>query len=96
MFEEGTASKVRPVLVIDGTSCYVLSLKITSHGPREEYTGEYPIKEWKEAGLLKPSTIRISKRLSLPPDSFIKRIGRLTPLDCDNVSRIYLDIYSDE
>ena len=95
-FEEGTGSKIRPVLIIDGTRCYVLSLKITSHFPRSQFPGEYQIIEWKEAGLMKPSTIRISKQLNLPADSFVKRIGRLTELDRLNVLKIYLDLYSDK
>ena len=94
-FEEGTGSKIRPVLIIDGTRCYVLSLKITSHAPRSQFPGEYQIVEWKEAGLLSPSTIRISKQLNLPADSFVKKIGRLTELDRFNVSRIYLELYFD-
>ena len=95
-FEEGSGSKIRPVLIIDGTRCYVLSLKITSHDPRTQFPGEYQIIEWKEAGLMKPSTIRISKKLNLPADSFLKKIGRLTELDRFNVLRIYLDLYSDK
>ena len=95
-FEEGAGSKIHPVLIIDGTRCYVLSLKITSHVPRSQFSGEYQIIEWKEAGLMKPSTIRISKQLNLPADSFVKRIGRLTELDCLNVLKIYFDIYSDK
>ena len=95
-FEEGTGSKIRPVLIIDGTRCYVLSLKITSNDPRTQFPVEYQIIEWKEAGLMKPSTIRISKKLNLPADSFLKKIGRLTELDRFNVLRIYLDLYSDK
>lgn len=95
-FEEGTGSKIRPVLIIDGTRCYVLSLKITSHIPRSQFPGEYQIIEWKEAGLLKPSTIRISKQLNLPAESFVKKIGRLTELDRFNVTRIYLELYPDK
>jgi hypothetical protein len=95
-FEEGTGSKIRPVLIIDGTRCYVLSLKITSHAPRSQFPGEYQIIEWKEAGLMKPSTIRISRQLNLPADSFVKKIGRLTESDRFNVSRIYLELYSDK
>ncbi len=92
-FEAQDGFKIRPVLIIDGTCCCVLSLKITSHTPREGYDGEYQIIEWKEAGLMKPSTIRITKRLSLPTDSFVKRIGRLMPIDCENVSKIYSELF---
>ena len=84
------------VLIIDGTRCYVLSLKITSHIPRLQFPGEYQIIEWKEAGLLKPSTICISRQLNLPAESFVKKIGRLTELDRLNVTRIYLELYPDK
>ena len=94
-FEDKVGSKIRPVLIIDGTRCYVLSLKITSHLPREGYEGEYRIVNWKEAGLLKPSTVRISKQINLPADSFVKRIGRLTALDRVSISQLYQELYLD-
>jgi len=94
-FEEGTGFKIRPVLIIDGTRCYILSLKITSHGPRKDYFGEYEIIDWERAGLLKPSTIRVNKRLDLPPESFVKKIGRLLATDCFNVSKLYYELYLD-
>ena len=94
-FEEEPGFKIRPVLIIDGTRCYVLSLKITPHPPREEYAGEYRIVQWREAGLLKPSTIRISKQINLPAESFIKRIGRLTVLDRVSVLQVYNEMYLD-
>ena len=45
---------------------------------------------------MKPSTIRISKQLNLPADSFVKKIGRLTELDRLNVLKICLNLYSDK
>ena len=95
-FEDSTEPKIRPVLIIDGTLCYVLSLKITFHAPRDDRPGEYQIVQWREEGLLKPSTIRISKRLNLPSESFVKKIGELTELDCMNVSRMYGELYLDK
>ncbi len=86
--DEPNIIKNRPVLIIDNTKCLVLSLKITSHAPRTSYKDEYQILEWKEAGLLKPSTIRISKKLLLPRDSFIFRLGELQNLDKNNVISI--------
>ena len=94
-FEEKVGSKIRPVLIIDGTRCYVLSLKITPHPPRDDCEGEYRIVNWREAGLLKPSTVRISKQINLPADTFVKRIGRLTALDRINISQLYHELYLD-
>lgn len=95
-FEDCEDFKIRPVLIIDETRCYVLSLKITSNQSRKKFPGEYQIIKWKESGLMKPSTIRITKLLQLPADSFIRKIGRLSPIDCINVSKIYCDLYSQE
>ena len=39
------------------------------------------IKMWKEAGLKKPTTVRISKRLLLKPDAIRKHVGSLHPID---------------
>ncbi len=80
--------KKRPVLILDDMKCLVLSLKITSHSPRGHYKDEYQIIEWEKAGLLKPSTLRISKKLLLPKDSFLTKLGELQPIDKKNVINI--------
>lgn len=92
-FEENNDFKIRPVLIINNNQCYVLSLKITSHTPRVGQDGGYQIICWEKAGLAKPSTVRISKRITLPAESFIKRIGRLEQIDCDNILKIYQGMY---
>ena len=81
--------KNRPVLVINNNTFLVLSLKITSHSPRDNYSGEYQIIKWREAGLLKPSTIRTSKKLFLPPDKFIHKLGVLHEIDKNNLIEIF-------
>ena len=81
-------AKIRPVLVVDEKENYVLSVKITSHSPRSEFAGEYSIRYWQAAGLLKPSTIRLTKRLSLPKEAFIKKIGILQKADIENIESI--------
>lgn len=86
--DEPNIIKNRPVLVMDNTDCLVLSLKITSHSPRMNFKDEYQILKWKEAGLLKPSTLRISKKLLLPKESFIFKLGELHNIDKNNVINI--------
>ena len=81
-------TKNRPVLIMDNMQCLVLSFKITSHTPRTSYKDEYQIIEWQKAGLLKPSTLRISKKILLPKDSFIFKLGKLQPIDKNNVINI--------
>ena len=45
-------SKLRPVLVIDKEDIYILSFKMTSHEPRQNYFGEYSIKFFKKLGFI--------------------------------------------
>lgn len=77
-FEDTPESKVRPVVILEDGVVFVDCLKMTSQPPRQ---GEYVLQKWGEAGLRKPTTVRISKRLELGPDAFLKRIGSLHPID---------------
>ncbi|HIZ90419.1 MAG TPA: type II toxin-antitoxin system PemK/MazF family toxin [Candidatus Mucispirillum faecigallinarum] len=81
-------SKLRPVLVIDKQNMFILSFKMTSHTPRQNFYGEYSIKYYKEAGLVKPTVIRLSKKLLLLENEFIHQIGRLHPYDINEVYKI--------
>lgn len=88
-FEDNPAeAKIRPVLVIDKKEAYIISFKMTSHEPRQAFCGEYSIQFFKEAGLIKPTVIRLSKKLSLLKDDFIKKLGRLHPYDINGVIKI--------
>jgi hypothetical protein len=84
-------SKRRPVLVIDVDGNEATVVKITSHEPRDE-PGEYAIIEWREAGLLKPSTIRTSQifRLSLNDLERDAPLGILQTHDKEALSAILL------
>ncbi len=77
-FEDIPESKVRPVLILDDSAFLIDCLKMTSQAPR---SGEYLLQKWQEAGLRKPTCVRISKRLALDPSRIIKRLGTLHPTD---------------
>lgn len=77
-FDDISQSKVRPVLILNDAVVVVYVLKLTSQPPR---AGEYPLIKWKEAGLHKPTVVRIGKRLSLSPGDIIRKIGRVHPVD---------------
>lgn len=83
-FEDVPQSKVRPVLVLDDAAFLVDCLKMTSHPPR---AGEYVLQRWREAGLHKPTTVRLSKRLLLHPSVFRKHIGSLHAVDIIEISK---------
>lgn len=80
-------SKKRPVLVVDNRFVYILSLKISSQPPRDNCFGEYQLLKWQEAGLNKPSTVRISKKLKLVEKDFVHKIGRISTIDIINIRK---------
>ena len=86
-FEDTPQIKKRPVVVTSSGNIYVLALKVTSHPPRNVW-GEYPLQHWKAAGLQKPSTVRIGKRLHLQHSDMVHKIGKPHPLDIVNIQRI--------
>lgn len=79
--DDPTNGKIRPVLVISPEESFVLSLKMTSHAPRQEFPGEYQVVRWMQAGLRKPTTVRISKLLKVRYEDLIKIRGRLDETD---------------
>lgn len=83
-FEDIQQSKIRPVVILDDSAALIDCLKMTSQKPRK---GDYPLQKWKEAGLHKPTSVRISKRLALNSAEIVKRIGALHPLDIIEISK---------
>ena len=78
-FEDIDESKIRPVLILgDNEFMSVDCIKMTGQMPR---TGEYVLQKWREAGLRKPTVVRIGKKIRLSKDDFIMRIGRLDVID---------------
>lgn len=87
--DEPSISKRRPVLVIDDDCDFpVLLAKITSRLPRDGYFGEYSVRFWKEAGLNKESTVRLSKVLWAEEHDLKTKIGRLHPYDILQIERL--------
>ena len=84
-FEDFSQKKVPPVLILEDAVVFISCLKMTSHAPRE---GEYLLRRWKEAGLRKPTTVRLSKRLKLQQRDIRKWIGTLHPIDIIEIERI--------
>lgn len=87
--EEGSfLSKKRPVLIIDGTAYLIQVAEITSHEPREWDSGDYAIMDWEEAGLLKPSTVRLNLQLQVAAFMLERRLGRLSIRDIANIDKM--------
>ena len=85
-FEDEPDGKRRPVLVLENGEIYAIALKITSHEARNIW-GEYEIVQWKTAGLSKPSTIRVTRRLRLRNEDLDEKIGDLQLMDIANLKR---------
>lgn len=75
-FEDEPVIKERPVLIWNNTAYLVIAYKMTGTDRgdnKEEFTVDY----WKEAGLSKPTSIRISKLLKLNESDLIYKMGEL-------------------
>lgn len=83
-FEDINQTKIRPVVVLDDSTVVIDCLKMTSQRHRQ---GEYTLQKWKEAGLHKPTTVRISKRLALDSVAIVAQIGTLHPVDIIELSK---------
>ena len=74
-FEDSEEIKQRPVLIW-GEYAYIVAFKMTSVD-RGDDRDEYSIKYWREAGLNKPTSIRIKKVLKLTKTDLVSKIGEL-------------------
>ena len=88
-FEDLPESKVRPVLVLEKEAAVIKGLKMTGQQARP---GEYKLVKWKEAGLKKPTVVRVEKKLQLPKQNIRKKIGHLLPVDIVGVQKAISDL----
>lgn len=85
-FDEGYGSKIRPALVIEVGQNGVVVLKVTSQYRQKSAQIKqlyYPIQEWQEAGLKKPSYVDTHKFYRLSKKWVFNRrpIGKLSAVD---------------
>ena len=83
VFEDIPGSKKRPVLYLEEQDSFFICLKMTGTAPR---FGEYALQDWQGAGLHKPTTVRIGKRLRLSQNDIICKIGHLSAIDIYSLS----------
>ena len=74
-FEESDEIKERPVLIWN-KQVFLIAYKMTGTD-RGDGQDEYRIRYWKEAGLSKPTSIRLRKVLRLTEDDLLYQIGTL-------------------
>lgn len=87
-FEDTNEVKSRPVLVLSIKGNIADCRKVTSSSERSSYPGEYPLQDWKQENLTKPSVVRMSKHILLSPKDLRKRISVLTEKDIAGVKEL--------
>lgn len=78
-FTSGQFSKPRPVLVLFDLGVDVVICRITSAAHSSSL--DVPIREWREAGLAKPSTARLNRLVTAESSLLAKRLGELSVAD---------------
>jgi mRNA interferase MazF len=86
-FTSGQGGKARPVLVLMDLGFDCLVCRITS-APHRGFL-DLPVNAWQAAGLDKPSTIRLSRLVTVEKRILKVRIGRLSDDDLDRVRRVW-------
>lgn len=90
--DDPTQSKIRPCVIIDVDKLEVLSIKVTTHEPRDEF--DVPIFKWQTANLPEPSYARVSKSMILSQNVFKRKFGILEDNDFRNISKAFIKYHS--
>ena len=93
-FISGLGSKKRPALVIiDANDGDVVVARITSRIVNTDF--DVIINDWRAAGLLTPSIVRLHKIATLELSLVNRKIGELSTATLQNVRQHILDIAAD-
>jgi mRNA-degrading endonuclease toxin of MazEF toxin-antitoxin module len=86
-FTDGSASKIRPVLVLwlDAADCVVAA--VTSSLPRT--SSDVSIDDWQVAGLRISSTARLSRLDCLEQILLIKKLGKISSSDAQRIKQVW-------
>lgn len=61
---------------------------MTSKPPRNNYPGEYQLKDWKQAGLDKLTVVRMSKYVIVNKNEINGVVGHLPDKDIENIKNL--------
>jgi mRNA interferase MazF len=90
-FTSGQGSKARPVLVLMDLGADCLVCRITSV-PHRGFL-DMAVGHWQEAGLDKPSTIRLARLVTVEKSILRLRIGGLGTEDADHVRILWNETF---
>ena len=92
-FADVGQSKRRPAMVVADTGdSDVLLARVTTQSSRDVFDVE--LVEWKAAGLLAPSVVRLHKLATINKSLVGKRLGTLAASDRKNVATILAQFYA--
>ena len=78
-FTDGSASKIRPVLILWLDSMDAVVSVVTSAAPRTP--SDVPLTDWRAAGLRVASTVRLSRLDCLEQSLLFRRLGTVSAAD---------------
>ena len=88
-YDAPSKHRIRPAMIVDWNRAddHGWVTKITKHVPRSDDPGDVTLQDWREAGLLMPSTVRCSQVLRIPSSLLLRDqpFGVLTPRDAAQV-----------
>jgi mRNA-degrading endonuclease toxin of MazEF toxin-antitoxin module len=86
-FTSGATSKLRPALVLFTLQDDAIICRITS----VIRTGllDVALKDWRTAGLLRPSVARLDRIVTAEKTVFVRRLGSLSPADAEAVRTMW-------
>jgi mRNA interferase MazF len=94
VFSDGIGRKNRPVVVIyNSVDADLLVAPVTSHTARS--ARDIPLANWQRSGLRLPSIVRLEKFATVQKSTVVKKMGRLTPEDWENVKTILKKFFAD-
>ena len=82
-FTSGAASKIRPALVFFDLQQDAIICRVTSVLRTEPL--DVPLADWRDAGLLKPSLVRLDRIVTAEKSVFLRRLGALSSKDLQAV-----------
>ena len=88
-FTDGSASKIRPVLVLwlDAGDCVVAA--VTSASART--SSDLSIANWQAAGLRVASTVRLSRLDCLEQTLLVKKLGKISASDAQRIKQVWAE-----
>jgi mRNA interferase MazF len=95
-FTDLSSTKRRPALIVSpdiyNAGKDVVIAYVTSQLTSKPLHGDYRLQKWKEAGLPKPSLVRM-KFATLNKSIIIKRLGTLEKVDSEEIEKILLTFF---